>query len=170
MGIGTASVTHQAKIQTSTANMFRLLDCPSSFTQRHITVHNRGPRRTKAVFGVRMDMRVERKLSDLWITESWSGRSGVLGSSETELLSIVVDGRRESKREKWVIIGHFLGRWVWLFIARFGQRESEERKMYIKKKRVDNFTFPFSILLSSRCLDVVTKRRIICLIHKLACN
>ncbi|KAM2466272.1 hypothetical protein ACFX1W_005269 [Malus domestica] len=67
IGMGTASVSHQANTHTSTANMFRLATGPSSFTQRHIMVHRRGPRRTKKFLSVRIDFKDEWKLCDRWI-------------------------------------------------------------------------------------------------------
>ena len=67
MGIGTATVSHLAKTQTITASMVQLATGPSSFTQRHIMVHRRGPRRTDKVLSVRMDFKPDRKLCDRWI-------------------------------------------------------------------------------------------------------
>jgi hypothetical protein len=80
-GMGTASVSHQAKTHTRIANMFLLVTGPSSLTKRHTIMHKRGPRRMYKFLSVRMDEREERKLGFRWI-ESWMGRSGILRSSE----------------------------------------------------------------------------------------
>lgn len=82
IGIGTASVSHQANTHAVTANMFRLVVGPSKVTQRQITAHKRGPNRMQKFLSVAMDLSEKGGGGgdDGWL-RSLTGRNGVLGSS-----------------------------------------------------------------------------------------
>lgn len=104
IGIGTASVSHHVKIQTSTASIFQLLSPlpppPFNLTQRQTMPHSKGPSRMNKLLSVRMDL-TELELHVPRIG-SWSGRRGVLGSSEyTVPLPLLIMAQRilyETKR------------------------------------------------------------------------